>query len=499
MDDDMKCRPTGPAATQNVEGRVNGLVSSGRTGEPTGRVGSRTSNQDCQGSNQGNHASNIQGDVRSANVSNGRNGYSYKEFMACNPKDYDGKAGHAAYTDRFHELSRLVPHLVTPENKRIERNENIKDDDKRSRTGMAFATVTKPVRKEYTGYFARDCKARLRMVTLVSARNLTTSREACFECGGMITTKQHALGMWRSIHDGSRGSSSGPNIMTGTFTLNNHYATTLFNSGANCSFVSTTFIPLLDIEPSDLGFSYEIEIAGGQLVEINKAEIICHEKVVRISLPHDEGLRVLGEKLEEKVRYLMSAKTEEQKLKDIVVVRSFPEVFLNDLSELPSSREFKFRIDLIPGAMPVAKSPYRLAPSEMEEFQQLEELQDKDLRSGYHQLRLHVDGIPKNAFRTRYGHFEFTVMPFSLTNAPMTKEEHEMHLGLILELIKKEKLYAKFSKCEFWLQEVQFLRHVINGDGIYVDPSKIEAVKNWEAPKSLSKVCSFLGLAGYYH
>ncbi|GJZ44349.1 hypothetical protein Tco_0591604 [Tanacetum coccineum] len=68
-----------------------------------------------------------------------------------------------------------------------------------------------------------------------------------------------------------------------------------------------------------------------------------------------------------------------------------------------------------------------------------------------------------------------------------TKEEHEMHLGLILELIKKEKLYAKFSKCEFWLQEVQFLRHVINGDGIYVDPSKIEAVKNWEAPKSPSE------------
>ncbi|GJS79450.1 putative reverse transcriptase domain-containing protein [Tanacetum coccineum] len=348
----------------------------GRTGEPTGRVGSRTSNQDCQGSNQGNHASNIQGDVRSANVSNGRNGYSYKEFMACNPKDYDGKAGHAAYTDRFHELSRLVPHLVTPENKRIERNENIKDDDKRSRTGMAFATVTKPVRKEYTGHFARDGRAGPRMMTLLNARNLTTSREACFECDGMITTKQHALGMWRSIQDGSRGSSSGPNIVTGTFTLNNHYATTLFDSGANCSFVSTTFIPLLDIEPIDLGFSYEIEIAGGQLVEINKvirdckleiegytfdidlmpfrhgsfdvivgmdwlsrhkAEIVCHEKVVRIPLPYSKILRVLGEKPEEKVRYLMSAKTEEQKLKDIVVVRSFPEVFPDNLSGLSPS------------------------------------------------------------------------------------------------------------------------------------------------------------------
>ncbi|GJV81168.1 putative reverse transcriptase domain-containing protein [Tanacetum coccineum] len=141
--------------------------------------------------------------------------------------------------------------------------------------------------------------------------------------------------------------------------------------------------------------------------------------------------------------------------------------------------------------MPVAKSPSRLAPSEMEELSsQLRELQDKgfirpssspwgapiDLRSGYHQLRVHEDDIRKIAFRTQYGHFEFTVMPFGLTNAPATKEENEMHLGLIVELLKKEKLYAKFSKCEFWLQEVQFLGHVINGDGIHLDPSKIEAV-----------------------
>ncbi|GJW79739.1 putative reverse transcriptase domain-containing protein [Tanacetum coccineum] len=93
-----------------------------------------------------------------------------------------------------------------------------------------------------------------------------------------------------------------------------------------------------------------------------------------------------------------------------------------------------------------------------------------DLRSGYHQLRVHEDGIPKTAFRTRYRHFEFTVMPFGLTNTPTIKEEHEMHLGLILDLLKKEKLYAKFSKCEFWLREVQFLGHVVNSNGIHVDP-----------------------------
>ncbi|GJS82461.1 putative reverse transcriptase domain-containing protein [Tanacetum coccineum] len=121
-----------------------------------------------------------------------------------------------------------------------------------------------------------------------------------------------------------------------------------------------------------------------------------------------------------------------------------------------------------------------------------------DLRSRYHQLRVHEGDIPKTAFRTRYGHFEFTVMPFGLTNTPTTRKEHEAHLGLVLELLKKEKLYAKFSKCKFWLREVQFLGHVINGDGIHVDPSKIEAVKNWKAPRTPSEVRSFLGLAGYY-
>ncbi|GJZ17167.1 putative reverse transcriptase domain-containing protein [Tanacetum coccineum] len=283
-------------------------------------------------------------------------------------------------------------------------------------------------------------------------------------------------------------------------------------------------MPLLDIEPSSLGFSYEIEIASGQLVEINKvmrgckleieghafdidlipfghgsfnviigmdwlsrhrAEIVCHERVVRIPLPYGEMLRVFGERPKEKVKRLMSAKAEEPKLEDIAIVRNFSEVFPDDLSGLLPSREVVFRIDLIPRAMSVAKSPYRLEPIEMEELSnQLKELQDKgfirpssspwgapiDLRSGYHQLRVHEDDIPKTAFRTRYGHFEFKVMLFGLTNTPATKEEHEMPLGLILDMLKKEKLYAKFSKCEFWLREVQFLGHVFNSNGIHVDP-----------------------------
>ncbi|GJX12670.1 putative reverse transcriptase domain-containing protein [Tanacetum coccineum] len=153
---------------------------------------------------------------------------------------------------------------------------------------------------------------------------------------------------------------------------------------------------------------------------------------------------------------------------------------------------------------------------------------ENHLRSGYHQLRVREEDIPKTAFRTRYGHFEFTVMPFGLTNAPAifmdlmnrvckpyldkfiivfiddiliyskSEEEHEVHLKTILDLLKKEKLYAKFSKCEFWLQEVQFLGHVVNRDGIHVDPSKVESVKNWMTPESPTEIRSFLGLAGYY-
>ncbi|GJR82746.1 hypothetical protein Tco_0153531 [Tanacetum coccineum] len=121
-----------------------------------------------------------------------------------------------------------------------------------------------------------------------------------------------------------------------------------------------------------------------------------------------------------------------------------------------------------------------------------------DLRSGYHQLRVREQDISKTAFRTRYGHYEFQVMPFRLTNVPADKKEHEEHLKAILELLKKEKFYAKFSKFEFWIPKVQFLGHVIDSRGIHVDPAKIESIKDWAYPKTSTEIWQFLGLAGYY-
>ncbi|GJS87555.1 putative reverse transcriptase domain-containing protein [Tanacetum coccineum] len=509
-------------------------------------------------------------------------------------------AVHATYTDRFHELARLVPHLVIPESKMIERyvyilalqiremvaatepktmqkavqisgaltdeavrnrsikkvekrgnvgetskDKNGRDNNKRTRTGNVFATTINP-----------DCRGVSRNVNPVNARNTTV--RACYECG----STDHVRSACPRLKRAQEPKGNRPNQVAA-------------NNGSQ-------------------GRGNQGNQARGMAFMLG-AEEACQDPnivTVRIPLPNGKVLRVLGERPEEKARILMSAKANERKQEEIVVVRDFPEVFPDDLSGLPPIREIEFRIELIPGATPVAKSPYRLAPSELEELSgQLKELQDKgfirpssspwgapvlfvkkkdgsfrmcinyrelnkltvknryplpriddlfdqlqgsqffskiDLRSGYHQLRVHEDDIPKTAFRTRYGHFEFTVMPFGLTNAPTvfmdlmnrvcrpyldkfvivfiddiliyskTQEEHVEHLRLVLELLKKEKLYAKFSKCEFWLREVQFLGHVINGNGIHVDPSKIEAVKNWKAPRTPTEVRSFLGLAGYY-
>ncbi|GJS06839.1 putative reverse transcriptase domain-containing protein [Tanacetum coccineum] len=309
-------------------------------------------------------------------------------------------AGHAAYTDRYHELARLVPHLVTPESRMIERSikkvkkrgnmgepskdRSGRDDNKRTRTGNVFATTVNPVGRENTGtwpkcticnsyhaprgpcrtcfncnrpcHLVKDCRGVPRNVNPVNARNPTV--RACYECG----STDHVRSACPRLNRAQGPEENRPNQVAA-------------NNGG--------------LEPNDLGFKYEIEIASGQLVEIDKvikgckleieghvfdidlipvghrsfdviigmdwlsnhkAKIIFHEKVVRIPLPDDK----------------------------IVVVRDFPKVFLDDLSGLPPIREIKFQTELTPGATPVAKSPYNLALSELEELSgQFKELQYK--------------------------------------------------------------------------------------------------------------------------
>nr|GFC51108.1 putative reverse transcriptase domain-containing protein [Tanacetum cinerariifolium] len=118
------------------------------------------------------------------------------------------------------------------------------------------------------------------------------------------------------------------------------------------------------------------------------------------------------------------------------------------------------------------------------------------LRSGYHQLRVKEKDISKTAFCTRYGHYEFLVMPFGLTNAPARNTR--THLRTVLQTLRQEKLYAKFSKCEFWLSSVAFLGHIVSTEGITIDPAKVEALTKWPRSTSVTEVRSFLGLAGYY-
>ncbi|GKC47442.1 putative reverse transcriptase domain-containing protein [Tanacetum coccineum] len=352
------------------------------------------------------------------------------------------------------------------------------------------------------------------------------------------------------------------NVVTGTFLLNNRYASILFDTGADRSFVSTTFSSLIDITLTTLDHYYNVELADGKIIGINTIirdctlnfldhpfninlmpielgsfdvivgmdwlakyydVIDCAEKIVHIPWGNETRLNIISctktHKYLWKGHHVFLAhvatkeiedKSGEKQLEDVPIVRDFPEVFPEDLLGLPPTRQVEFQIDLVPGAAPVARAPYRLASSEMKEF--LEKLQELykiqfltlgssgliDLRSGYHRLRVREEDIPKTAFRTRYGHYEFQVMPFGLTNAPADKKEHEEHLKAILELIKKEELYAKFSKCEFWISKVQFLSHVIDCQGIYMDPANIESIEDWVSPKTPTEIRQFLGLAGYY-
>ncbi|KAJ0535516.1 putative nucleotidyltransferase, Ribonuclease H [Helianthus annuus] len=489
---------------------------------------------------------------------------------------------------------------------------------------------------------------------------------ACYNCGDLThyrnrcprlanqnqnANQNQAQARGRVFNMNAQEAQAGNEVVNGTFFINNQPASVLFDSGADKSFVSLSFEPMLRVSRTKLGKPLTVEVASGEPIVLNsvlrncqlnlndhifpidltpmqlgsfdvivgmdwlskhRAEIVCSEKIVRVPLSTGEILQVRGEKPAGGLKlmscykarkylrknyvaflaHITADKGKGKSISDIPVVRDYSEVFPEELPGLPPARQVEFRIDLVPGANPIARAPYRLAPSEMPELsKQLQELSDKgfirpsfspwgapvlfvkkkdgsfrmcidyrelnkltiknryplpriddlfdqlqgasyfskiDLRSGYHQLRVYEEDIPKTAFRIRYGHYEFTVMLFGLTNAPAvfmdlmnrvckpyldkfiivfiddiliyskTRADHEQHLRLTLELLMKEQLFAKFSKCEFWLKEVQFLEHIVNEQGIHVDPSKISAIKDWDTPTTPTEVRSFLGLAGYY-
>ncbi|GJV05592.1 putative reverse transcriptase domain-containing protein [Tanacetum coccineum] len=353
------------------------------------------------------------------------------------------------------------------------------------------------------GHFRRDCPKLRNQNRGNQTRNKNGNKTGNQTGGNEATAKAYAIG--------GGGTNPDSNVVTGTFLLNNCYASMLFDSGADRSFVSTTFSALLDVAvaPTTLDQSYAVELVmeefQNRILFLETQRYI--EKGCQVYLA-----QVTSKKAEDK--------SEERQLEDVPIIREFPKVFPEDLPALPPARQVEFQIDLVPGAAPVVRAPYRLAPAKMQELST--QVKRSTLRSTWIWFIINSEfreeGNSKTAFRTRYGHYEFQVMLFGLTNAQAvfmdlmngvykpyldrfvivsiddiliyskSRKEHEGHLKLILNLLKKEELYAKFSKCEFWLSKVQFLGHMIDSEGIHVDPAKIEAIKDWASPKPMTKL-----------
>nr|GEV17458.1 putative reverse transcriptase domain-containing protein [Tanacetum cinerariifolium] len=396
------------------------------------------------------------------------------------------------YTNRFHELALLCLRMVEPEAVKTRlmkqprvRKERVKVIEEVI-TIIDESTTAFRTRGKEKGHRKRDCP------------KLDRNGQGGNNRGGV-----YQLGAVNAQED--------PKVVTGTFLLNNHYATALSDSGADRSFVSTKFSTLINIKPVEIDTSYEVELAnelvsfdviiGMDWLSKNDAAILCGKKKVSIPLKN-KALIIEGDRNQSRLKIISCIKarmyiengcelflvqvtgtvSKEKRVEDVPVICDFPEVFPEDLPGLPPPRQVEFRIDLIPGATPVARAPYQLAPSELKELsEQLKELSEKgfirpssspwgapvlfikkkdgsfrmcidyrelnkltiknkyplpriddlfdqlqgssvyskiDLRSGYHQLRIREEDIPITAFRTQYGHYEFQVMPFGLTNAP---------------------------------------------------------------------------------
>nr|GEW00909.1 hypothetical protein [Tanacetum cinerariifolium] len=513
-----------------------------------------------------------------------------------------------AYIERFQELTLICTKFVANETEKIDKyisglRANIYGSVKPSKPNMLDETIelandfmdqklhtyverqtnnereADDISRNNQGHQQQPAK-RQNVTKVYNMRSGNSQGECCFECGaprhfkrdypklknkdkGNVNAQGWVYAVGNAEKKGNASRDPDSNVVMGTFLLNNRYASILFDTGSDRSFISTAFSSLIDIIPTSLGNSYDVELADGKIVGVNTimrgctlnflnhpfnidlmpvelgcfdvilgmdwlrmchAMIVCDEKLVQVPYGNETLIFCGDEHNDEKESRLTIISCSKAQA---YMVKGY-HIFLAQIS--PKKKEDKSR--------PRSSAPYRLAPSEMKELaEQLQELSDKgfirhssspwgapflfvkkkdgsfricidyqelnkltaknryplpriddlfdqlqgssvyskiDLRSGYHQLRVREQDVPKTAFRTRYRHNEFQVMPFGLINAPANEKEHEEYLKAILELLKKEKL------------------------GIHVDPAKIESIKDWASPRIPTEIRQFLGLASYY-
>ncbi|GJW18085.1 putative reverse transcriptase domain-containing protein [Tanacetum coccineum] len=422
------------------------------------------------------------------------------------------------YTERFQELTLICTKFVANETeKMLDETIELANDlmDQKLRTYAERQTDNKRkaddssrnnhdhqqqpfkrqnVAKVYnmgSGHFARDNKGtgNTNVANAPRDNREVPKGNGCFECGAPGHFKRHCPKL--KNNDGGNGNAQGwvyavrnaekngnasrnsdSNVVIGTFLLNNRYGSILFDTVVDRSFISTAFSSLIDIAPTPLENSYDVELVDRKIVGIDTIIQCCTLNFLNHPFNIDLMLVELGS-----FDVIIGSRVHGERMPDL-----FGIVFPEDLLGLPLARPMEFQTELDSQAAMTAvasshlKNRYPLLRID-DLFDQLQgsNIYSKiDLRSGYHQLRVREQDIPKTTFRTRYGHYEFQVMPFGLTNAPADKKEHEEHLKAILELLKKEKL------------------------GIHVDPAKIESIKDWESPKTSTEIRQFLGLAGYY-